>query len=113
MNNFPFYQHHVIKIIFQESVKVDEELIDQTAKLLIETFKLNVVDEGKHKFPNNGFTKFWVLSQSHLVIHSWPENSALHIDLMTCSLPIINREEIEKNLSSPMIKEMTVSDLNY
>ena len=72
-------------MIFPVAIKVNEELVDKTANFLIETLKLKVVSESKHEFTNDGLTKLFVLSQSHLVIHSWPEYQALHIDLMTCS----------------------------
>jgi len=113
MNDFPFFQHHVVKIIFKESVDVDEELIDETATLIINVFDLKVVDQGRHEFANNGFTKFWVLSQSHLVIHSWPENNALHIDLMTCIFPKITSKVIRESLRLFSIKDIVIVTLDY
>ena len=85
MNNFPEYQHFGIEIIFNKAKIVDEILVNIIAKALIGELKLNVVSEGKHEFTNHGLTKFWILSQSHMVIHTWPEFEAIQIDLMTCS----------------------------
>lgn len=113
MNNFPFFQHYAIKIVFQKNVLIDENLINGIANLIIVKFKLKVVNEGRHEFTNNGFTKFWVLSQSHLVIHTWPENSAMHIDLMTCSSLVHTEEEIKRSLSSLPIKEIVVVNFKY
>jgi len=113
MNKFPFFQHHAVKIIFHNSTCVSEALIDKTAELMIKEFNLKVVDQGKHKFTNDGFTKFWILSQSHLIIHSWPEDNALHIDLMTCSHLKNTKDEIIKSLASLPIKKIVAVDFEY
>lgn len=81
--------------MFPKTIRVDEILVDKIAKTLIKKLKLKVVSQGKHEFTNDGLTKFFVLSQSHLVIHSWPENRALHVDLMTCN---IENELSNKNI---------------
>lgn len=113
MINFPFFQHFCVKLVFLEDVDIDEKLIDKTADLMINALGLKVVNSGKHEFTNNGFTKFWVLSQSHLVIHSWPENFALHLDLMTCSSDPISSKTIEDCLSSLPLNKIIVTKLEY
>lgn len=46
---------------------------------------LNVVGEKYHVFENpKGITYCLILSQSHLILHSWPEESKLLFDLFTC-----------------------------
>ena len=48
--------------------------------------KLNVVGEKYHVFGNpKGITYCFILSQSHLVVHTWPEESKLLFDIFTCS----------------------------
>jgi len=113
MNNFPFFKQYVIKIIFEDKVVINEKLIDEIADILINKFKLKVVNQGKHEFTNNGLTKCWILSQSHLIIHSWPENNALHIDLMTCSSFIANSKLFKKCLNNLLIKEIVAKKLKY
>lgn len=113
MTNFPFFQHSAVKLILPKEVEIDEKFIDQIANLLIKNLRLNVVNQGKHQFPNNGLTKFWVLSQSHLVIHTWPEIGALHVDLMTCSTLVISSKMIKDYLSSLPIKKISVTELKY
>jgi len=113
MINFPYFQHYVVKLIFSKEAELDEKFIDNMSDLLIKTLKLKVVHQGKHEFSNNGLTKFWVLSQSHLVVHSWPENSAVHIDLMTCSSPTIAAETIKKCFSPLNPKNIVVTKLEY
>lgn len=46
---------------------------------------LNVVAENYHIFKgSSGFTYCFILSQSHFVIHTWPEKSRIFFDIFTC-----------------------------
>ena len=48
--------------------------------------KFNVVKEKYHLFDNpKGITYCFILSQSHFIIHSWPEDFKLLFDIFTCS----------------------------
>jgi len=113
MTNFPFYQHHIVKVIFQKEVTLNEELMNQISDSLIKDLKLNVVSQTKYEFTNDGLTKVWILSQSHLVIHSWPENDALHIDLMTCNPSTFIKEKMKNCFSSFLVKEISIIKLDY
>ncbi len=47
----------------------------------------NLIDLTLHQFtPNGGITGAAVLSQSHLCIHTWPEECFVAIDLFVCGL---------------------------
>ena len=37
-----------------------------------------------HLFPGGGLTSFFLLSESHLSFHTWPEHSFIAIDIYTC-----------------------------
>ncbi len=113
MINFPFFQHCTIKIIFQSQTVIDEKLVNKVANLLITIMTLKVVSRGKYQFTNHGLTKFWILSQSHLIVHSWPENNALHIDLMTCSPVDFNQKTIKSSFVLLPIKDIIVTKLKY
>ncbi len=84
MNNFPEYSHHLVELVFEGGIDINEKLADSIADRLISELSLTVVGNQKHIFDNGGLTKIWILSQSHLVIHTWPEWRAIHLDLMTC-----------------------------
>lgn len=113
MINFPFFRHIAIKLIFQDNVEINEKFINRVAKTLIKKLKLDVVSQNKHEFTNNGLTKIWILSQSHLIIHSWPEKNALHIDLMTCNQSNPNTESLKNYFVDLFTKEIVVTELKY
>jgi len=37
-----------------------------------------------HLFPGGGLTAVWLLSESHLSIHTWPEHGFIALDIYTC-----------------------------
>jgi S-adenosylmethionine/arginine decarboxylase-like enzyme len=98
--NFPFYNHWEIETTVLSPQIIDEKYIDSLVATIIHDLKLNVVSTSKHIFPGvGGLTKVYILSQSHLVVHTWPEASSIHFDLMTCS-PGINSTEVKAVFSS-------------
>jgi S-adenosylmethionine/arginine decarboxylase-like enzyme len=51
---------------------------------LIRDAHLRVVSSHSASFPGGGLTLVWVLAESHLVLHLWPEERAATIDLHVC-----------------------------
>jgi S-adenosylmethionine decarboxylase len=43
---------------------------------------LNFTD---HHFPETGYTAFWLLAESHLAIHTFPEEECSYIELSSCN----------------------------
>lgn len=96
---FPFVDQLTVKIN-----KVPTNMFRSKSTLLslfgkfCETHKLKVVDTVVTDFKNGGLTITYVLSNSNLVVHTWPEYNALHIDLITCT-PIFKKMEIADTIS--------------
>jgi S-adenosylmethionine decarboxylase len=47
-------------------------------------FECNVLGTQYHKFEPQGFTAVFMLSESHLSIHTWPEKGIAACDIFTC-----------------------------
>lgn len=98
--NFPYYNHWEVELTVLESQNIDENYVDKLVDKVVGDLKLNVVSTSKHLFSKyNGLTKVYILSQSHLVVHTWPEVSSIHFDLMTCSSKI-NSTDVKVVFSS-------------
>ena len=39
----------------------------------------------EHHFPTQGYTCFWLLGESHLAIHTFPESKRSYIELSSCN----------------------------
>ena len=44
-----------------------------------------IVDAVSHAFPKTGLTCVLILSESHAVLHTWPETGTIHIDIFSCT----------------------------
>lgn len=112
MNKFPYYNHFVVKMIFKDGVEIDRIFATNISTKIIKELNLKVVHETDYEFTLHGLTKIWVLAQSHMVLHTWPENQAVHIDLMTCS-DKITKQKLENIFEGIETKEMRVAELIY
>ena len=44
-----------------------------------------VVERVCHHFPTTGLTCVLILKESHAVLHTWPENGTINIDIFSCT----------------------------
>jgi S-adenosylmethionine decarboxylase proenzyme len=95
------------------------ELWDQFIKDTFTDANITLLNTSWHNFDNKGaFTVLYLLAESHLSIHTWPEHKYIALDVFTCGgsntelvvdkviqyfqpkrieKNILNRGEIEKN----------------
>ena len=97
---FPFVDHYVFKVY-----GVDPAVLKSKNKLtavfgdFCTKHKLKVMNTYITQFKPYGFSLTYILANSNLVIHTWEEYGAVHIDLITCS-PVYNAPELSNNLKS-------------
>lgn len=96
---FPFVDHVVLKVF-----KISPSLLKSKKRMLgilnefCREHKLKVVDTKITEYKGSGFTVVYVLSNSNLAVHTWPEHKAVHLDLVTCS-PIYNKDALVYTIS--------------
>jgi len=56
---------------------------------------LSVVAEAFHQFAGAGATGALVLAESHLAVHTWPEQNSVTLDLYVCNYSQDNRAAAE------------------
>lgn len=61
------------------------EFVEKLAENIISDLDLRVVKKISHIFSPTGITLGYILSQSHLLIHTYPEDGIIHADLAMCS----------------------------
>jgi len=54
---------------------------------------LTIMDVTFQQFDDSGFTGTVVLAESHLAIHTWPENNGLTLDVYVCNYSADNRSK--------------------
>lgn len=54
------------------------------AEVIAEELSLNILKVADHHFSPHGYTAVYLLSESHMSFHTWPENKLIAFDLFTC-----------------------------
>jgi len=70
--------------------------LEKCINTFINRLDLHVVKRVNHLFKPVGETIIYILSESHLAIHTWPEKNMIHIDLVSCSG--ISKEKFDTSL---------------
>ncbi|MFA8434321.1 MAG: S-adenosylmethionine decarboxylase [Marinifilaceae bacterium] len=52
---------------------------------LLKKANYKVLNYVEHHFPEQGYTCVWLLAESHLAIHTFPEDDATYLELSSCN----------------------------
>ena len=63
----------------------DEEYIKETLIEASKIAKIELLKVETHKFEPQGVTGYALLADSHISIHTWPENNVAKCDIFTCN----------------------------
>lgn len=86
--NCQYYQNKIFSL--------DEKLILEKAIQFCETVGLHVVGQSFYHFEPQGLTFVLLLAESHLSIHTWPENGNVAFDIYTCNYQNDNSEKTKR-----------------
>ena len=107
--------NHFVALIKLDFADKSERFVENIAQELISDLNLNVVKKISHGFHPKGTTLAFILSQSHLLIHMWPESDLLHIDLFVCRH--MSEKELEESLntvfSKQKVKSIEIKSTNF
>ncbi|KAI9221216.1 S-adenosyl-L-methionine-dependent methyltransferase [Blastocladiella britannica] len=86
-NHLPTGKHHMVdmygvsmdRIRFME----DPSMLSEISKYITDA-GMTVLDVSAHHFECGGITATFLLSESHLSIHTWPEHGFMALDVYTC-----------------------------
>jgi len=58
--------------------------INHAAWAALEASGMTVLDDIVHQFEPQGTTAVWILAESHMAIHTYPEANFIALDIFTC-----------------------------
>lgn len=61
----------------QEITTIFEKLLKETG--------FGILNFSDHHFPVKGYTALWLLAESHLAIHTFPDNNYTYVELSGCN----------------------------
>lgn len=76
------------------SLNADE--IVRTFAAALEGAGAHVVEAVSHSFPGAGLTSVFILSESHAVLHTWPETGTVNVDIFSCSPRLKSLEVVDE-----------------
>lgn len=77
--------HYMIDIMSLDyNILEDMDKIMDIMKKAINIGKMNIIDTKVHRFSPYGMTGFFMLAESHLSFHTWPEKGYISIDMYSC-----------------------------
>lgn len=59
--------------------------LENVCKTVITDVGLTIISSQKHQFEPYGITMLFLLAESHLSIHTWPENNCFSMDVHSCN----------------------------
>ena len=68
----------------------DPELLKNSFKNHLKKSNFTILKFNEHYFEQQGYTCFWLLGESHLAIHTFPESNKSYVELSSC-----NKEKLE------------------
>ena len=94
------------------------DLLDRAPAEIMATFcaalrraGATVVQELSHAFPETGLTCVLILSESHAVLHTWPETGTVNIDIFSCSTRLKSLDAIDELRRSFGARHVTVQEI--
>ncbi len=73
----------------------DEKYIKETLIEAAEIGNLEVLKVDTHKFEPHGVTAYALLAESHISVHTWPEDNVARCDLFSCSVDTNYKKVLE------------------
>ncbi len=70
-----------------------EKELPQLFKKYCEEVGLTVVGLSEHTFEPQGITFTILLAESHVCVHTWPEDKTVYVDVFTCNHEMNNEDK--------------------
>ena len=109
---------HVPPALFSADLGGCTDLVNRVPKDIMTTFcaalrraGATVVQELSHSFPETGLTCVLILSESHAVLHTWPETGTVNIDIFSCSTRLKSLEAIDELRKCVGAQHVTVQEI--
>jgi S-adenosylmethionine/arginine decarboxylase-like enzyme len=106
---------HLVGVIKLKQFPDSETEFRQIADELTQKLGLTVVNKNSYAYTPIGHTLVYILSQSHIAFHTWPEYNMIHIDLVSCKMidEEIFKQSITECYDKHVVEEMTINKLSY
>lgn len=81
----PTVHHAVIEGGGIKAEDLEQATVIEKLEGFCKKLNLSIVDKLDHQFTPYGKSIVFVLEESHIAVHTWPERGYIHVDVVTCS----------------------------
>lgn len=93
----PLGLHILLTLQTEDASKlVEVEQFIQFTEKILEKYQLEKVGFTKYVFDNQSYTVAFCLMESHICIHTWPENKNLALDIYLCNYSQDNTQKVRE-----------------
>ena len=93
-----------------DSPVADVDALTRLAVTAVQSGSGHVLDTSHVVFPNGAVTLVLILAESHLSIHTWPEESLIAIDLFSCGA-IDGQRVLDELTAALRLEKVRVAEL--
>ena len=65
--------------------EIDPQKLKDQLQQCLQVAGFGIVGFVEHAFPSIGFTAVWILAESHLAVHTFPEENKSYIQISSCN----------------------------
>ncbi len=65
--------------------EINPDVLKGTFKEALVKSEFRIVKFDEYYFPEKGYTCFWLLAESHLAIHTFPDDNRAYVELSSCN----------------------------
>jgi S-adenosylmethionine decarboxylase proenzyme len=95
----------------RELARLSPEEVTATFGAALRRAGATIVHGHSHAFPGRGLTCVFILSESHAVLHTWPETGTVNIDIFACSARLKSLEAIDDLSRSFGARDVSVQEI--
>ena len=95
-----YFMEHALIDIKNEGEPNNEQWLE-LMEAICKEFNFNILSKKIHYFTPQGLTAFFLLSESHIGVHTWPEHNRAYMDIFSCS----KNFKLTKEVLEPIIKK--------
>jgi S-adenosylmethionine decarboxylase len=80
-------KHLIAKLIncrIEEKLFSDEKFMEKVCNEIVEKLKMKFLNKIYHKFNPYGLSMIYLIAESHIAIHTWPEYKFIDLEIATC-----------------------------
>lgn len=63
----------------------DSKQLQYVLEQMLKNSGFNIVGFNEYHFDPQGYSAIWLISESHLAVHTWPEKDKAYVELSSCN----------------------------